>query len=179
MMPSPVTYWLQQIVMAILLLGVILLLVLSPARHVLAPLWPAAVDELILPGKTDQAERVLLLAGPAYRSGQPAAIVRSRPRSVVAMERRGEPPSFGYLAGYRDEPGAPLQSRLPDELQVPRVELPLDDSRILVMVLADEQLVEMPADELVALYRPNQLSPTDRIGLLTHRVIGELRQSWF
>jgi ABC-type phosphate transport system auxiliary subunit len=176
-MPSPVTYWLQQIVMAIVLIGTIVLLVTFPARHVLMPLWPAAVDEYILAAEGERAERVLLRSSAEQRPPGQSVTASSRPLSVVALQAVNEGPSFGFLAGYRLESGGPLVPVLPEALRAAIVELPLHPDWVLVMLSADDQLLELPAASLVAVYRPNQLSLPERFGLLLSRVATGLRRA--
>lgn len=170
------TYWLQQIVVAILLLHLIVLLALWPARHVLLPLWPGPVDEYILPAANDQAERVLLVPGAEKSPDSGAALSRSRPISVVALERRSAPPVLGFLVGVREEPEGPLNGRVPAELTGPVVELPSQADWVLVLSGDDSQLLEFPVAELAGLYWPNQLSLSERTQILVDRVIAGMRQ---
>jgi ABC-type phosphate transport system auxiliary subunit len=176
MMPSPVTYWLQQIVMAIILIGLIVLLTLWPARHVLKPLWPPPVDEYILSAEADRGERLMLSVGAAGLPERNSAIARSRPHHVVVLERRDEAPLLGFIAGYRETPDAPLSGQLPEALKPARVELPLHADWILVVNPGEDALIELPVAELVAFYRPNQLSLSERLSLMVSRVAIGIRR---
>lgn len=163
--------------MAILLLGAIVLLASFPARHVLLPLWPTAVDEYILAAEGESAERVLLRSGGEQPPPRQALVAHSRPHSVVALEAVDEDIRFGFLAGYRVARESPLQPALPEPLQLARVELPLHSDWVLVMLSSDDQLLELPAENLVAFYRPNQLSLFERFDLLWSRVLANLRRT--
>lgn len=161
--------------MAIILIGVIVLLVSFPARHELLSLWPAAVDEYILAADEGSAERVVLQSSAEQKPPRQAVVAHSRPLSVVALQRVGEEPSFGFLAGYRAGPDELLQADLPEPLSLSRVELPLESDWILVMLAPDDEMLELPAGSLVGFYRPNQLSLAERLGLLMSRVVTGLR----
>lgn len=128
-----------------------------------------------MPAEVDRAERVLLLSGTEPNPDRRAAVSRSRPRSVVVAEIPGQPPLMGYLAGYRETPDAPLAARWPEPLDAAWVELPLDPDWVLVLVSADAPALELPVSALGALYRPNQLSLGERLGLLIHRIIRAMR----
>jgi hypothetical protein len=172
MMPSPVTYWLQQIVTTIVLITCIVLLTLFPARHVLLPLWPTPVEEWIVQSGQDEVDRFVRQAGLVATARSSAGLIaRTRPLNLVELERRDMPPMFGFLAGYRDSPDEPLQPRLPDSLLQPRVELPLSPDLVVVLVTVDEVAVEIPMDELIGLHRPNQLSLLERFDLAFSRIL--------
>ena len=162
--------------MAIILISVIVLLVSFPARHELLPLWPAAVKEYILAAEGEPGERVLLQSNAEQRPPRQTVVAHSRPLSVVALHVVDEGVSFGFLAGYRASADGPLEPVLPEPLRLARVELPLQSDWVLVMLAADDQLLEMPAESLMAFYRPNQLSLYERFGLLLSRVATSLRR---
>jgi hypothetical protein len=116
-MPSPMTYWLQQIVFAFVLLASILLLTLAPARLVLLPLWPWPVEEvLVAGGDAPGGERAFVARN---SSGPPGRLVVSDwPLSLAAMEIPGHAPFHGFIAGIRTEPDGPLHSVADDVLVV-------------------------------------------------------------
>ena len=163
--------------MAIILCSLIVLLVSFPARHELLPLWPAAVDEYILAAESEPDERVLLQSSSEQSPPRQSVVAHSRPRSVVALHLVDEGIRFGFLAGYRVAADGPLKPVLPEPLQLARVELPLQSDWVLVILAPDDQLLELQADNLVAFYRPNQLSLSERFGLLLSRVATSLRRA--
>jgi ABC-type phosphate transport system auxiliary subunit len=174
MMPSPVTYWLQQIIIVIALLAAILLLILFPARHVLLILWPWPVEEQVMVTEEQGAGRRDFVPILSPRVDDGVLVARDRPFSLLAIERPNQPLLFAFLVGLRDEPGATLAGQLPASLRPPLVQAPLE-AGILVVMLADEDHRELPTEDVVRLYRPNQLGLTDRSAILLRRLAAAWR----
>jgi len=195
-MPSPVTYWLQQILAVIALTGGILLLSLLPARDLLGPLWPDTVDELLIaPSGASQATRLFTESASHAAEAEPV-LARTRPLSLSVVELSDRSRLRGFPVGLAArselpgtdapdlsasgmvesvEPGQDMQlMTLPAWLQAPLVAFnkPLLDleSTDLVLLDAQDQPLQVPLKTVHRLYRPNQLSLTDRIGLLATRV---------
>ncbi len=196
MMPSPVTYWLQQILAGIALTGGILLLSLLPARNLLGPLWPDTVDELLIaPSGASQATR-LFTESASLAAGAGPVLARTRPLSLSVVELGDRSRLLGFPVGLASrpelpgsdapdlpasgmveivEPGQGIQlMALPAWLQAPLVAFdePLLDleSTDLVLLDAEDQPLQVPLKTVHRVYRPNQLSLTDRVGLLANRV---------
>ncbi len=169
-MPSPVTYWLQQVLTASLLLVTILLLPLVPARHVLQPLWPTNVEEVLVsvPQRTD-AERRFVAAGRS--AWDPAAeVARNRPLHLAIVELSDGRKLTGFPVGTRVDPEAGLDVPLPQALMAVWVERPDTDAAELILLDANQQIMPLPMSQVVRIYRPNQLSLVQRAAITARRL---------
>lgn len=168
MLPRPLSDWIQRLTTNLILVIAVLALPLIPARHVLLPLWPHTVDEAILATADDRAgHRIFLGAGRHHF--EPAIVARDRPRSLVVVERFAQSPVRGFLVAVRpsgDNPLEPLPAHLYGE-QVSGESLGVGS---LVMIRADEEVIEIDIDDVRRLYRPNRFDLTQRIALLWTRV---------
>ncbi len=161
MMPGPLTYWLEQLVIIIALTACILLLPLLPARHFISHYWPGLIEELIVEGP-DGPDRLLLPVG--YELATELTLVaRSRPRSLVTVEMLDGELVHGFPIGIRrpDADGLEYASRMEQLLSEGR----------LVLQLADESALEIDSDLVRRVYRTNQLSLLDRVHTTVMRMI--------
>jgi ABC-type phosphate transport system auxiliary subunit len=170
MMPSPLTYWLQQIVIVICLLASILLLTLTPARLVLAPLWPWPVEEVVVVAEDGRSGKRIFVQVDTRSEPRIKDVARDRPLTLVAVERPDRPILYGFVAGIRPEPGAELLAMTTAELGRPRVDWAMPEQAVLVLINADETSTEVPLADIVHLYPPNRMSMQDRIELVWKRL---------
>jgi hypothetical protein len=171
MMPSPVTYWLQQIVISIVLFVAILLLPLAGARLVLAPLWPHTMDEIVIVSG-DARSGLPFFVPPGYQpSPEQIVVAQDRPHHLVTVERLHQPLVHGFQVGLREHGGGAMLAPL--EASDAVLELP-PDQEWLVLSLADGELLEMPVTEIVRVYLPNRLTLFERAGIVWQRVV----QGW-
>lgn len=170
MMPSPVTYWIRQVVAAGLLLVTILLLPLVPARHVLLPLWPTSVEEVLVsvPQRPD-AERRFVAAGRSTPD-RVAEIARNRPLYLAVVELSDGRKLTGFPVGTRVDPEAGLDVPLPQALMAVWVERPDADAVELILLDANQQILPLPMSQIVRIYRPNQLSLFQRAAITARRL---------
>jgi hypothetical protein len=174
MLPSPMSPRIQRLTTNLVLVIVVLALPLVPARHVLIPLWPRPVDEVILVTADDNAgQRVFL--DTRRHTPEDVIVARDRPRSLVVVERFDEAPIMGFLVAVRPSAEGPLEP-LPEELTDERIPGPALGPGALVLARADEQTIEIASDRIRRLYRPNQFDVSQRIALLWTRVVERLRQ---
>ncbi|MCC5863490.1 MAG: hypothetical protein JJU31_00020 [Wenzhouxiangella sp.] len=158
MTSGPLTYWLEQLVLIMLLVGVILLLPLLPARAFFSVYWPHPVEELIL-RDGDQALRKLL---PVGAGENPAwdVVARSRPHSVVSIETRGGDVVHAYLIGRREQD---------NELD------PASDNdtgpSVLLIQLADDSRLELEIAAVHRLMHSNRLKLVERARMTGARLI--------
>jgi hypothetical protein len=171
MMPSPVTYWLQQIVISIVLLVTILLLPLAGARLVLAPLWPHAMDEIVIVSGDDRSGLPLFVP-PGYQpSLEQIVLAQDRPHHLVTVESLHRPLVHGFPVGLREYEGSAMIA----PLEAPGSILALPpDHEWLVLSLADGELLELPVAEIIRAYLPNRLTLFERAGIVWQRVV----QGW-
>ncbi|MCH8478073.1 MAG: hypothetical protein LAT56_09020 [Wenzhouxiangella sp.] len=158
MTSGPLTYWLEQLVLIMLLVGVILLLPLLPARAFFSVYWPHPGEELIL-RDGDQALRKLL---PVGAGENPAwdVVARSRPHSVVSIETRGGDVVHAYLIGRREQD---------NELD------PASDNdtgpSVLLIQLADDSRLELEIAAVHRLMHSNRLKLVERARMTGARLI--------
>ncbi len=171
MMPSPVTYWLQKIAATCLLLASILLLPLIPARHVLLPLWPNFVEEVLI-NVSDQASAARHFVPAGVQEWDPSAeIARSRPFHLVVVQLSDGRELSGFPVGTRTGPQADLDIPLPPAMMAMWVEKPEAIASELILLDAGQQIVSLPMSEIVRLYRPNQLSLVQRAAMTAKRLM--------
>lgn len=166
-----VIYWLSKSAQMIILLLAMTLLLLVPARHVLAPLWPWPVEELIIAEPTsDDARREFVVAQPGDRN-LPPLVSQDRPIMLVTIETVDGEFIHGFLVGARPEPDAELMEAVPSWLFDHHLSLPQPANVVLVVMRADESRTELPLGDIHRLYRPNQLSLLERILLTGQRMV--------
>jgi hypothetical protein len=163
--------WLIRFVQMIILLSALILVLLVPARHVLLPLWPWPVEERILvESATNNGSREFVAVQPGA-DNEYALISQDRPIMLVAIEDLGGKTIHGFLVGVRSEPNAALMERVPTWL-FDHQPLPAQPSNmVLVVMLADESRIELTIEDVHRMYRPNQLSPIQRVILTFNRVV--------
>jgi len=173
MLPSPPSDWFQRMASNLALAVVVVTLPLLPARHVLLPLWPRSVDEIIL-ATVDERSGARFFVDAERQQIAGDIVARDRPRSLVVVERIGLNPLAGFLLAVRASAEAPLEP-LPGDMERRRVPGAALGDAILVLALADEQVVEIPGESVRRLYRPNRLDAPQRLALLWDRVLERLQ----
>lgn len=165
------THWLLRIALSLVLLVVTMLLLLLPARHVLMPLWPWQVDELLVArASSDTARRDFVTVQPG--EGVPNGVIsRDRPIMLVAIERPGDEVIHGFLVGVRPEPDAGLLDKIPSWLLERRLISPEPSNLVVVVMRADESRTELSLGQIHRMYRPNQLSLLERALLTGQRLV--------
>lgn len=172
-----VTYWLFKCAQILVLLMAMMLLLLVPARHVLVPLWPWPVEEVIVADPVlGDARRQFVAAQPGVRD-QNVAISRDRPVMLVVIEKAGGENIQGFLVGVRPEPDADLMEGVPSWLFDHRLSPVQPSNLVLVVMLADESRAELTLGEVHRMYRPNRLSVFERV-LLTGQRVTEIWQMY-
>lgn len=158
---------------ALIAAGLALILLASlvwPARHVLAPLWPQPVEEILYRSNDGGIDRRLQFVGSQPDSGrQPVA--RHRPLSLVVADTTSGSQLQGFVAGIRDGPDGELVDAFPDWLQADPPKLPAQSEQVLLIQTIDEQMREVAVVDLVRLYRPNQLTTVQRAEMTVESVI--------
>ncbi|TVQ36020.1 MAG: hypothetical protein EA370_08640 [Wenzhouxiangella sp.] len=159
MTPGPLTYWLEQLVIIMVLLALSLLLPLLPARHFIAHYWPVAVDELIIVGENGP-ERLLVPAREVEIDW--SLVARSRPSSVVTIETTTGELVHGFPIGVRqlEDSGLVFASRI-DLSAIPGH---------LVMQLADESHLEINQESIRRAFHANQMNLSQRVRLTILRM---------
>ncbi len=167
-------HWLSKSFLMVVLLVVIALLLLVPARHVLLPQWPWPVEERIMAEPVSNGVYRKFVAVHPDDRDERSMIARDRPITLAAVEKDGGETVHGFVVGVRPEAGAELMDRVPAWL----FDLEPDGSRpanaVFVMMLSDESISEFTLGEVVRIYRPNQLSLVERIVLTGQRIA----ESW-
>ncbi len=177
MMPAFVKAVLRSFTAGLALLALIAVLIAWPARHVLEPLWPGPVEELIYMAPGSETERVLepVRRASVPTSGEPV-LASSRPLSLVRVESMDGGWRHGYLLGVSAADDHSLREDIPDELLETVVELREFDYDMLVLVCAEGERFEMPVSEIHRLIYPNRLVVSERMQLALQRLadrIGE------
>lgn len=177
MLPGPLSERIQRSFTNLVLVVVALALPLVPARHVLMPLWPRTIDEVILATADNHAGQRLFIETRRQRL-QGGIVARDRPDSLVVVERFGGDSVTGFLVARRSSADGPLQ-RLPVTLEADRVAGPGFSRGRLVVALADDSMVEIAGENIRRVYRPNRLDVSQRIALLWTRVVEQLQERMF
>jgi len=174
-------YWVQQCCLAPIILGLIVLVSLMPARHVLLPLWPRPVDELVVLDAERGTSVRQFVNLDQVDSVSDQVLARTRPISVLAVEYINGSLLFGYPVGLRpttaedlpkrDESGIrktldrssrnPYQFRSINALPPSLTDLQLLD--------ANDRLLELENADIARLYYPNRLTLADRFEVLIQR----------
>ena len=170
MVTGPIIYWLQRVLVPALIGVSILLLSLAPARHVLLPLWPTPIDEfIVLDEERDAVVRALSIAHDDLPDG---LLARSRPSSVVAIEKVDGSMILGFPVGLRQQGGEqdPIDQPLLDAFRRPTLHaMPLGQGSLLVMG-ANEELSAVALSQIEHLVYPNRLNWLERVWFVAVRV---------
>lgn len=153
---------------AVLLLLSALCLVL-PARHVLIPLWPKPVDEILIATGSGAVERRFVPARSTGSMDTPI-IAHSRPISLWRLETEAGDVSHAWLAGVR-APEGQLLPALPDWFKTKRLDGPLPESIRLVLRTAGRETREVDGATVRRMYRPNGMILPERVVLWRDRLV--------
>lgn len=159
---------------AVLLLLSTLCLAL-PARHVLVPLWPNSVDEVLVETGSGQVERRFVEDNPVGSVTSPI-VARSRPMTLWRLETDKGNVLHAWLAGVRNTDGQ-LLSALPDWTRTERLDGPPPGSVHLVLRTAARETREVDGETIRRMFRPNSMTITDRMALWRDRLIERWRIS--
>ncbi len=159
---------------AVLLLLSALCLAL-PARHVLIPLWPNSVEEVLVETGSGSVERRFIDDNSASSERSPL-IARSRPMTLWRLETEEGQVLHAWLAGVRDTDGQ-LMSTLPDWSRSKRLDGPPPGSVRLVLRTAARETREVDGETVRRMYRPNSMTLTDRTALWRDRLVERWRIS--
>lgn len=166
--------WLQSLVLRRLgSVAALLLLIVAclafPARHVLLPMWPEAVEEVLVEAGSGDVARHLRSARSADAAADSAVVARSRPITLWRLET-GDGVVHAWLAGVRNAQGQ-LEPAIPEWLETSRLDAPLPEGVQLVLRSADRELQEVDSGSVHRMYRPNGLDFTARWRLWRDRLI--------
>lgn len=149
------------------LLAVIVLCLALPARHILLPLWPDRVDEILIEAGSGQVKRQFQPAdASAFLDAK--TVARSRPITLWRLETRSGEVTYAWLAGVRDGEGRLLPA-LPAWLETVRLDGPLPDTVQLVITTAAREIRKIDSTNIERMYRPNGMRFTDRLALWRDR----------
>ncbi len=163
-------YWVQQLSAAPLIALAILLLSLVPARHVLQPLWPTSVDELVILEPDGRSAVREFVFEPDERPMGDRLLARTRPLSIAVVESADGRLVPGFPVALRPDSAAESLVDLPEAFSAPVVDpLPIKDGE-LTLLGANDQVMRMPVASMARLYYPNRLGLADRAWLLFRRV---------
>lgn len=151
------------VLLALIALGLVL-----PARHVVLPPWPDPVDEVLAEGSPGRIERHFLSAD-APVSVDSLVVARSRPITLWRLETDSGEVLHAWLAGLRDGEGTLLPA-LPAWLQAARLDGPLPEAVRLVVITASRDSRELEGEDIVRMYRPNDMTLAQRAGLWRDRL---------
>ena len=175
MMPAFVKAVLRRFVKGLAFLALIVVLLAWPARHVLEPLWPGQVEELLYLEAGGEAGRILV---PAHRASVAThtkpVLARSRPASLVRVELIEGNWHHGYLLGVSSADDQSLRKDIPQELLETVAELHEPDYDMLVMACADGQRFEMAVSEIRRVIYPNRLVVTQRAQVAWQRFVDRI-----
>lgn len=172
MMPRLQSLVLRRLASAAGLLLLIIACVAFPARHVLLPLWPESVEEVLVEAGSGEVERHFRPV-PSIDAPDSDVVARSRPITLWRLET-GEGIVYAWLAGVRDREGQ-LRPALPAWLESVRVDGPLPEGVRLIMRASDRETMEVDSANVRRMYRPNGLAFTDRARLWRDRLIERWR----
>ena len=153
------------------LLVLILGLVIWPARHVLLPLWPVSVYEVLSPDGKGRACCALVSRLDLRRESFDRLIVLGRPFSLSCLEFDNDSVQCGYLLGLRQEAGAPLMDEIPVWADQALVEFEDEPHWILVLTLPGDERLETSLGQIKRMFRPNALTLSQRIALAGERFV--------
>lgn len=156
------------------LLGLIVLCLALPVRHLLLAPWPERIEEILTEADGGRVERRFVPAGSSSSIDSPV-VARSQPITLWRLETDSGEVTHAWLAGARDGQDQLLPG-LPAWLENVRVEGPLSAGLQLVVITAAGETLEVDGASVRRLYRPNSLSSTERIVLWFDRL--EERWAW-
>lgn len=174
MMPRLLSFVLRRSGAAVGLLALMAVCLALPARQVLLPLWPGVVEEQLVKVGPDRVERRLGRAG-LPPSETEEVVARSRPIMLWRIEYASGEVDHAWLAGFRTAAGA-LAPELPDWFDAARFEQSLPSGSRLVVIGSDYETRELDAATIKRMYRPNAMSPGQRLQLWRDRL--EERWQW-
>jgi len=174
-------YWVQQFCLAPMILALIVLVSMLPARHVLLPLWPRPVDELVvLDAERGSSVRQFVNLGQVDGVSN-RILARTRPSSVIAVEYTNGSLIFGYPVGLgpTSAEGLPKEAESGMNATLARSKInPYQFRSInalppsltdLQLLDANDHLLELENADIVRLYYPNRLTLADRFKVLIQR----------
>ncbi len=176
MMPAFVKAVLRKLSAGLALFVLIALLLAWPARHVLEPLWPGPVEELLYLAAEGEAGRDLVPVRRAAPSRTGPVLARSRPLSLVRVEMTDGGWRHGYLLGVSSADDLSLHDDVPEPLQQAVAEVREGDYDMLVLAGADGKRVGIPVLEVQRLVYPNRLAVLERVQLAWQRFADRLAE---
>lgn len=171
MMPALVKSLLGKLMAGIALLMLIAGLVTWPARHVLLPLWPASVYEVLSNDGENGACCRLVSRLDARDATFDRMTVLARPVSLACLEFVDDSIRCGYLLGLRQEADSALVAELPAWFNEALVEFEAEAFEIVVLDLPADGRLDIPAGQIKRMFRPNALTVVQRMELATERFI--------
>lgn len=166
MLPSisviPVTRLLAGIASLIILVAALAF----PARHVLLPLWPPPIEEVIVFDSGGRAvHRILASAGFALAEDIGGRVIaRTRPLNATVLETPDQR-KFGYLVGIRDPQAGEVIIK-PELLDFEWLESDaLFPGRLLLFEESGGEVAEIMNSEVKRVYRPNRMGFRQRLAL--------------
>lgn len=174
MMPEFASRALRQIPLLVLLLCAIALLLLFAARDVLTPLWPPRIAESVYAADRGNATEAVFHRAGRLPSIDGRLLARSRPLSLVAVERPGGEIDYGYLLGWREQADAPL-ALLPEVDRLLAQSPPA--AGVVVLDGGRRGHIALAAGEIDRWYRPNRLDLSGRVTLGWWRVVEAWRRA--
>jgi hypothetical protein len=170
MLPAFVKALLFKLAAAIALLILISCMLLWPARHALLPFWPGPVYEVL---SETQGGKVCHTLQAWHHEGPENCgrlIARDRPVSLLCMEFHDGSSRCGFLLGVRTDAGEGLNESIPEPLVASRVDPGEIESFLLVLSAPAKDRFEVSSSDIRRLFRPNVLSPQDRLLITWQRV---------
>lgn len=176
-MPAFVKGVLSKFSAGLVLLLVAALLLAWPARHVLVPLWPGPVEELLyLQADGETGRDLVTVRGVSGRSHSRPLLARSRPVSLVKVEMVDGSWRHAYLLGVASSDDLSLGDEVPQRLLDPVVDIGETDFETLVLTCADGERFEVPASEVRQLIYPNRLAAIERLRLAWQRLADDIAE---
>ncbi len=153
------------------LLALIVGLVVWPARHVLLPLWPVSVYEVLSSAGEGSACCALVSRSHIREGSVERLTVLGRPISLSCLEFDDDGLQCGYLLGLRREAGAPLLDEIPGWIDQPLVDFEDERDWILVLALPGDERLEVSLGQIKRMFRPNALTLSQRMALASERFV--------
>lgn len=168
MMPRLLSFVLRRSVAAAGLLTLTALCLAVPARQVLLPLWPGAVEELLVEVGPEQVDRRFRGASLPLDAAE-EVVARSRPTMLWRLELASGEVDHVWLAGLRNAAGQ-LEPQAPDWFDTVRFEGTPPPGSYLVVIGPGYETRELDAARIRRMYRPNAMSPGQRVQLWFDRL---------
>lgn len=167
-MPRLPAFVLRRLGGGAVLLTSIALCLFVPARHVVLPAWPDPVEEVLTQTGPGQIKRRFLPPDANEPMGDPI-VARNRPVTLWRLESDSGEVFHAWLAGVRNGDGQLLPA-LPAWLAPVRLDGPLPEAVRLVAITAARETREIDGASIVRMYRPNDMTLAQRVGLLRDRL---------